>query len=154
MSNESALHSYNQFHKAGGAPRETEGRALLEAARRLSEAQQNPEDRNGLREAARLNWRLWTIFQAELSAPECPVPQEIRVNMLNLCNFVDRRTVAVLAEAKPQLLDVLINVNRQIAAGLLTKPEGEPDKPASEESESDKSGTSDPTGTSGGGITI
>ena len=154
MSNESALHSYNQFHKAGGAPRETEGRALLEAARRLSEAQQKPEDRNGLREAARLNWRLWTIFQAELSAPECPVPQEIRVNMLNLCNFVDRRTVAVLAEAKPQLLDVLINVNRQIAAGLLTKPEGEPDKPASEESESDKSGTSDPTGTSGGGITI
>ena len=154
MSNESALHSYNLFHKAGGAPRETEGRALLEAARRLSEAQQNPEDRNGLREAARLNWRLWTIFQAELSAPECPVPQEIRVNMLNLCNFVDRRTVAVLAEAKPQLLDVLINVNRQIAAGLLTKPEGEPDKPASEESESDKSGTSDPTGTSGGGITI
>ena len=60
----------------------------------------------------------------------------------------------MLAEAKPQLLDVLINVNRQIAAGLLTKPEGEPDKPASEESESDKSGTSDPTGTSGGGITI
>ncbi len=154
MSNDTALHSYNRFHKAGGAPRETEGRALLEAARRLSEAQQNPEDRNGLREAARLNWRLWTIFQAELSAPECPVPQEIRVNMLNLCNFVDRRTVAVLAEAKPQLLDVLINVNRQIAAGLLTKPEGEPDKPASEESESDKSGTSDPTGTSGGGITI
>ena len=157
MSNESALHSYNQFHKAGGAPRETEGRALLEAARRLSEAQQNPEDRNGLREAARLNWRLWTIFQAELSAPECPVPQEIRVNMLNLCNFVDRRTVAVLAEAKPQLLDVLINVNRQIAAGLLTKPEGEQgaqDAPASAEDDGEKSGTSDPTGSSGGGITI
>ena len=157
MSNDSALHSYNRFHKAGGAPRETEGRALLEAARRLSEAQQNPDDRKGLREAARLNWRLWTIFQAELSAPECPVPQEIRVNMLNLCNFVDRRTVAVLAEAKPQLLDVLINVNRQIAAGLLTKPEGEPgaqDEPAGAAGDGDKSGTSDPTGSSGGGITI
>jgi flagellar protein FlaF len=122
MSNE-GVKSYDHIRKRGGAPRESEGRALLEAARRLSEAQQSPSDSNGLREAARLNWRLWTIFQAELSAPDCPMPVEIRTNMLNLCNFVDKRTVALLAETKPQMADVLININRQIAAGLLTKPE-------------------------------
>lgn len=148
MSNESALNSYNQFHKAGGAPRETEGRALLEAARRLAEAQKTPEDRKGLREAARLNWRLWTIFQSELSAPGCPVPPEIRVNMLNLCNFVDKRSVEILAEAKPEMADVLINVNRQIAAGLLTRPEAE-DSGSSDPKDSDQ-GKSDP----GGGISI
>ena len=122
MSNEGAVKSYDSPRRHGGAPRETEGRALLEAARRLSEAQRNPEDKHGLREAARLNWRLWTIFQAELSAPDCPMPVQIRTNMLNLCNFVDKRTVDLLAQPDPQKIDVLININRQIAAGLLTNP--------------------------------
>ena len=43
--------------------------------------------------------------------------------MLNLCNFIDKRVVDILAKPTPQKLDVLININRQIAAGLLTKPE-------------------------------
>ncbi|MDH3473159.1 MAG: flagellar biosynthesis regulator FlaF [Rhodospirillales bacterium] len=123
MSNERAVNTYNQQTKRGGAPRESEGRALLEAARRMAEAQKTPDNPGGLREAARLNWKLWTIFQAELAAPDCPVPAEIRQNMLNLCNFVDKRMVEVLAAPKPEQLDVLINVNRQIAAGLLAAPE-------------------------------
>jgi flagellar protein FlaF len=119
MSNEGAVRTYDRAANRGGAPRETEGRALLEAARRLAEAQKQPDDPNSMRNAARLNWRLWTIFQAELSAPGCPLPVEIRSNMLNLCNFVDKRTVAILSRPQPQLAEVLINVNRQIAAGLL-----------------------------------
>ena len=122
MSNEGAVRTYDRAANSGGAPRETEGRALLEAERRLAEAQKTPDDLNGLRNAARLNWRLWTIFQAELSEPDCPLPVEIRTNMLNLCNFVDKRTVAILSKPTPQLAEVLINVNRQIAAGLLTDP--------------------------------
>ena len=134
MPNEGAVKTYGRAANSGGAPRETEGRALLEAARRLAEAQKTPEDANGLRNAARLNWRLWTIFQAELSEPDCPLPAEIRTNMLNLCNFVDKRTVAILSKPTPQLAEVLINVNRQIAAGLLSEPnqqqgaEGGPDQ--------------------------
>ena len=123
MSNEQAVNSYNQPRRRGGAPRETEDRALLEAARRMADAQNAPDDTKGLREAARLNWRLWTIFQAELSAPDCPIPAEIRQNMLNLCNFIDKRMVDILAAPKAELLDVLININKQIAAGLLTAPE-------------------------------
>ena len=123
MSNKSALNSYDQMRQRGGAPRETEGRALLEAARRMAETQGNPQDTDAMRDAARLNWRLWTIFQAELSAPDCPMPVEIRQNMLNLCNFIDKRIVDILAKPLPRKFDVLINVNRQIAAGLLAKPE-------------------------------
>ena len=122
MPNEGAVKTYDRAANSGGAPRETEGRALLEAARRLAEAQKTPDDANGLRNAARLNWRLWTIFQAELSEPDCPMPVEIRTNMLNLCNFVDKRTVAILSKPTPQLAEVLININRQIAAGLLADP--------------------------------
>jgi len=124
MSNKGTLNPYDKVRQRGGVPRETEGRALLEAARQMAEAQSDPGNTKAMRDAARINWRLWTIFQAELSAPDCPMPVEIRQNMLNLCNFVDKRVVDILAKPAPQKLDVLINVNRQIAAGLLTKPEG------------------------------
>lgn len=125
MSYKSAVNSYEQTRRKGANPRETEGRALLEAARRMAEAQQAPGDGSALRSAVRLNWRLWTIFQAEISQPDCPMPAGIRSNMLNLCNFVDKRIVEILAEPKPELADALININRQIAAGLLTNPSGE-----------------------------
>ncbi len=105
-----------------GTPREIEAWALTESARRLFDAQQR-EDIEALLQAARLNWRLWTIFQAELTAPDCPVPAEIRANMLSLCNFVDKQSVALLAAPRPQLVDALISINREIARGLLHAPE-------------------------------
>ena len=120
-----ATASYNQPTKRGGSPRETEGRALLEAARRLAAVQEKPEDRDAFLENVRLNWRLWTIFQAELTSPDSQMPLEIRQNMLNLCNFVDKRTVEILADPKPEQLNVLININRNIAAGLLSDPNAE-----------------------------
>ena len=147
MSNERAVNSYNQSRQRGGAPRETEGRALLEAARRMADAQRTPDDTEGLRGAARLNWRLWTIFQAELSAPDCPLPTEMRQNMLNLCNFIDKRMVDILATPKPDQLDALININRQIAAGLLAAPEQDPAPEDNKDSQ-----TVPPS--SGGGLSI
>ena len=120
MYTERAAKSYDRSRAKGGSPRETEGRALLEAARRMAEAQTAPADKEELRSVARLNWRLWTIFQAEISLPTCPLPTDIRQNMLNLCNFVDKHTVQVLADPHPKNFNVLISLNRQIAAGLLT----------------------------------
>jgi flagellar protein FlaF len=147
MSNERAVNSYNQSRQRGGAPRETEGRALLEAARRMADAQRTPDDTEGLRAAARLNWRLWTIFQAELSTPDCPLPTEIRQNMLNLSNFIDKRMVEILATPKPEQLDVLININKQIAAGLLAAPEQDPGLEDNKDSQT-------PPPSSGGGLSI
>lgn len=105
-----------------GTPREVEAWALTESARRLFDAQQR-EDMDALLQAARLNWRLWTIFQAELTAPDCAVPAEIRNNMLSLCNFVDKQSVALLAAPQLCLADTLISINREIARGLLQAPE-------------------------------
>ena len=126
MPSDLAAKSYGNTLNQGGSPRQTEGRALLESARRMAEAQKKPEDLKGMKETARLNWRLWTIFQAEFTQADCPLPPEVRKNMLDLCNFVDKHTVRLLANPEPKAFDVLINVNRQIAAGLLT------DVPASE----------------------
>lgn len=120
MSNSNASTKYRQPAQQGGSPRETEGRALMEAARRLSVAKDNPGDEAALVDTVRLNWRLWTIFQSDLSEPDTGLPEQLRNNMLTLCNYVDKRTVEILSDPSPQSLDVLININRNIAAGLLS----------------------------------
>lgn len=103
---------------AAGYPAQTESWAMIEAAKRMAEAVLNG-DIEAMRSSLRLNWRLWTIFQAALSESEGGVPQEIRENMLRLCLFVDKHTVASLAEPTPERLNTLVNINRNIAQGLL-----------------------------------
>lgn len=104
-----------------GNPRETEAWALTEAARRIAEAQRR-EDTDALLEAVRLNWRLWTIFQASIAGDENQLPPELRQNMLSLCNFVDKTTVDIIAEPAVKKADILVTVNRHIAAGLFQVP--------------------------------
>lgn len=130
MSNEHASAQYRQPGRAGGSPRETEGRALLEAARRLSAAKDNADDRTGLLDTVRLNWRLWTIFQSEVSAADSPLPPEIQSNVITLCNFIDKHTVEILSDPDPDKLDILISINRNIAAGLLADPREAKEAPA------------------------
>jgi len=108
-----------------GIPRYTEAWALVESARRLAVAiEHSPcEDANPLspvRAALRLNWRLWTIFQTELSlSDDSLIPVEIRQSMLSLCNFVDKHTVDAIAKPTPEKILALIEINRNIANGLL-----------------------------------
>ena len=54
-----------------------------------------------------------------LSSPESPVPDQIRADMLSLCNFVDQHTVGILRAGHADQLTVLININRNIAAGQI-----------------------------------
>ncbi len=103
---------------AGGNPRETEAWALTETARRMTMAQSESVDIEEFLAAVRLNWRLWTIFQADLSTPDCEVPLEVRQNMLSLANFVDKRSVEIISSRNRELATVLININRQLAGGL------------------------------------
>jgi len=61
------------------------------------------------------------------------LPDEIKANVIKLCNFVDKHTVKILADADPEKLDVLININRNIAAGLLTQPDATAQPQAADE---------------------
>ncbi len=112
-----------------GNPARSEAWALLEAARELFQARTAPID--VVRGALRRNWRLWTIFQANLLDPDCPVPAELRSNLLGLSNFVDRQTAALLAHPDPARIDVLVNINRQISEGLLDGQRAQAARPPS-----------------------
>jgi len=99
-----------------GNPARTEAWALLEAARLMEGAKDRPA---ALLDAVRKNWRLWTIFQAELVGADCSLPKEVRANLIGLSNFIDRHTARLLAKLEAAGIDVLVNINRQIAEGLL-----------------------------------
>ena len=107
------------------SPQAAEGWALIEMARRLDTAVQDPSNIEQILEMTRLNWRIWTIIQSELVDPECPLPREIRENLINLSNFIDKRSADIIAEPKAEKLSVLININRQIGAGLMEGSSGE-----------------------------
>ena len=103
-----------------GNPRNTEGWALLEAARRMRDSQSGPTE--AILSAVRLNWKLWTIFQANLLEADCPVPADLRANMLTLSGFVDKRSAEVISAPTGDKLAALININLQIGGGLLSPP--------------------------------
>ena len=116
--------SYEQIPEPGN-PTYTEAWALVEAARRMALPLEYADLNDGenqvrVRDSLRLNWRLWTIFQTELSLEEGSVPTEIRESMLNLCNFVDKHTVDTINAPTPEKISTLIEINRNIANGLLT----------------------------------
>lgn len=107
-------------------PRDVEAWALAEAARRLIDASRDPEDTDALQAALQLNQRLWTIFQAAITEPDCQMPDDLRTNVAALSLLVDRETMARLADLDASKLDTLININRNVSSGLATRIEGAP----------------------------
>ena len=98
--------------------------ALIEAARQIAAIIRfgdlaTPNDKKRLRAALRLNLRVWTIIQAEQTAGESLLPEEIRLNVLTLCKFIDNQTVDCMINPTAEKAVALININRNIAAGLM-----------------------------------
>jgi flagellar protein FlaF len=114
--------AYQQTTKVVESPRERESALLMKAAAGL----QNVKDewatgtQQELKAALTFNRKLWIIFMAAVTKEDSPLPQEIRQNIANLGMFIMNQTREILLEAnpQPQQLDVLVRLNRQIAAGL------------------------------------
>lgn len=124
----SALDAYRSAEKAAVSGRELEATALFKSARQLEAVQRSwdaPDRAARLDEALQYNIRLWTFFQSELAEADHPMPIELRRNLLELSKFVDKRTFELMAFPEPAKLQVLININRQIAMGLSQKPDSE-----------------------------
>jgi flagellar biosynthesis activator protein FlaF len=106
---------------SGDDPRSTEAWALGEASRRLALAAKMNDKGESLREALRLNQRLWSIFQAALTEPDCPLPKDVRDNVLALSIMVDRHSVARLIDLDGSKVGPILDINRAIAEGLAAK---------------------------------
>lgn len=120
--------AYGKMMRHGGDPRELEGTLLIKAAAKLQKHRDNWEESYpDLLASLQYNRKLWSIFAAAVTDKESQLPHEIRQNLANLAVFVFKQTLNVQTSSDPAKLDALININRQIAAGLFQKvpaPEG------------------------------
>lgn len=119
MTRMTAGQAYARAQKLGGVPRQTEARALFEAATRLRAIKEEPDNFPKFDEALIFNLRLWNTLMADALDASNPLPVEIKSNLLNLFHFIDRQTVQLLSKRDPEKLDTLISINREIAQGLL-----------------------------------
>jgi flagellar biosynthesis activator protein FlaF len=120
------LQAYQSVNKITVTGRETEANVLNQSALRLKrcfdtwDGSLNHEKE--LDEALRTNQKIWTLFQLELMQEDHPLPKKLRVDLLRLSAFIDRRTYDLLAFPDKAKLPILIDINNNIAAGLRETP--------------------------------
>src|SRR6266702_7746361 len=122
---QNTLNAYSNMQKETSSGRELEASVLNRAGLMLKNVKENWDsaDRNDkLLEAVKYNQKVWSFFQAELSDPENPLTRELKENILNLSLFIDKRLFDVMAFPEPQKLDIVIDIDFNIAAGVQAKP--------------------------------
>jgi flagellar protein FlaF len=117
----SPLRAYETVDKATMSGREIEAAVLTKAALKLRECQENWDAANRddmLEEALKFNQRIWSIFQSELIRENHPLPKKLRLDIIRLGAFVDKRIFETMAYPSPEKLTMVIEINNNLAAGL------------------------------------
>ena len=110
---------YAQNDVSGMNQSQLESRALIKTAAHLNLIKEHWDEKHGeLTEALEKNRKLWTILASAVADKESPQPDEVRKSILNLAVFIFQRTVDIIKNPTPEKLNVLININMNIAKGL------------------------------------
>src|SRR5690606_13529369 len=111
--------AYQQVARKTEAPSHREANLLSRAATNLQlihDAWEIKQD--SLNEALLFNRRIWNIFLTSVTREDIPLPAAVRQNIANLGLFVMNETRELHMEPSQAKLLPLININRQLAAGL------------------------------------
>ncbi len=120
-----SVKAYESVNKSTGSGPEVEAVILNKAALKLKECQEKWDAQNRaekLELALKFNQRIWSIFQGELAREDNPLPRKLRVDLLSLSAFIDRRIFEIMANPSPEKLTLIIDINNNIAAGLRARP--------------------------------
>jgi flagellar protein FlaF len=116
---QSAIQTYARNQTSALSPRELEAQVLLKAAAKLQALKDHWEPSiSVIDEPLALNRRIWTIFLASASDPSSDLPRELRQNIIGLGRFIINQCMQMLFTPDRDKLDLLIDINRNIAAGL------------------------------------
>jgi flagellar protein FlaF len=114
-----ATQAYQTVAKKTGSPRDLEANLLTKSAVNLQRIRENWDlAATELLPALKFNRKLWNVFVNSATNDDNPLPAPIRQNIANLGIFVLSHTLKLEARPEPTRLDVLININREVAAGL------------------------------------
>lgn len=133
-----ATNAYEHNAKQGAEnQRELEARVLLKSTNKMEELQSkwNESDGEALANVLSYNRKAWLVFydsavkqQEEINASEKEDEDEtattIRRNIIALSGYIFRHEIEVLADPSSDKLDILISINRSIAAGLMSNEGG------------------------------
>lgn len=136
----SAAQTYTKTAQITLSPRDLEAHLLLKAATKLQAikddwtqselglAEQLLDNRKlwegwskveaDLTQALLYNRKLWTIFVSSATDETSELPITIRENITNLGLFVFKRTLDIETSPAPEKLHALVEINRNVAAGL------------------------------------
>lgn len=114
-----AAQAYARVANTTASPREIEAKALLMAANKLQAVMTNADATFAqASEALMFNRKLWSIFLSEAQRDENPQPLDVRQNIANIAVFVLSHTAALQLSPQHEHFKPLIEINRNIAAGL------------------------------------
>lgn len=127
-----AVGAYSRGGRGLVDQRRLEGDVLLQAAQRLDELRRRwaPELYSELDSALLYNRKLWTIFAAEMGNDASELPLQLRNNIASIAVFVFKRSLELLAKPAAEPIAALVDINRNIAAGLLAAPSAAAAPPA------------------------
>ena len=109
--------------------RELEAHVLLKSAKFLKDIQKDWDNTTPemLEETLKYNRQIWMMFyDTALENTEGDRPNDLRSNIINLANFVFKRELDIMGMPEKNKLNVLININREIAAGLMANDANQP----------------------------
>ena len=118
MQHNAAL-AYQQVGRQTVTPRLLEANLLSKAAAQMQRVRDDWDNtRHELDAALMFNRKLWTVFLCSVTGEQSELPKALRENIANLGLFVMKQTLSIQDKREPGKLTVLININREIAAGL------------------------------------
>src|SRR5262249_23255451 len=102
-------------------PRELEADLLLRAAAQLQAVVDKWDGKKteAYYNALTYNRKLWVILFSAVTSSENPLPRETRQNVANLGIFIFAETIELTGTPDREKFVSLVNINRQVAAGLL-----------------------------------
>ncbi len=118
-------------HRSGNtdSPRETEAKALLRAARSLQDIHDtwDPQDDARLERTLSYNRDIWAAFYetALHNKDDAKIRVKLNETIISLATFVFQRSLDIMADPARDKLPVLITINREVAAGLMERPDSQ-----------------------------
>ncbi len=116
---QSAAQAYGRTAQQTLTGRDLEAHVLLKAAARLQTIRDNWTERRGeLEDALTNNRKLWTVLVTGATDSANPLNNATKSAIASLAVFIFNHTISLMIDPQPQRLQVLININKEIAAGL------------------------------------
>lgn len=113
------IQAYAKTQSLSLSQRELEARALLKAASKLQHLKENWDPSIlAIEDPLSHNRKVWTIFLGAATEDDCTLPPEVRKNIIGLSRFVINQCMRILFEPDVTKLDLLIEINQHVAAGL------------------------------------